>query len=234
MSEEIKVCTEIIISDNISPSGNEMALVSEKIWGNGKKLRVYFFPGDPFVQEKVKQYARVWEEFANISFEFTDDINAEIRVSFEPDGTSWSAIGKDALKVEWFPKDEPTMNYGWLTPDSEEVEFSRVIVHEFGHALGCIHEHQNPTDTNRIPWDEQAVYDYYAKQGWSKEKVDHNIFRKYAQNITRYTDFDDKSIMLYAIPNELTIGDYEVGWNTKLSEVDKYFIGEMYPKPQKP
>ena len=37
--------------------------------------------------------------------------------------------------------------------------------------------------------------------------------------------------MLYPVPNEFTIGDYEVGWNRVLSEDDKEFIGRMYPKP---
>ena len=35
--------------------------------------------------------------------------------------------------------------------------------------------------------------------------------------------------MLYPIPNDLTIGDYEVGWNTGLSDVDKSYIGSVYP-----
>lgn len=230
MSETIKVCIEKMIPRGAVQSGSEMAIVRDLKWEDGRKLRVHLFEGEPAVQEKVKEYARLWEEHANISFDFVDDINAEIRVSFDLDGTSWSALGKDALNVDWFPKGQPTMNYGWLTPDSDEQEFSRVIVHEFGHALGCIHEHQNPTDTNQIPWDKPAVYQYYAERGWSKATVDQNIFRKYAQNITKYTDFDDKSIMLYAIPNKLTTGNYEVGWNTEMSEVDKQFIGEMYPK----
>ena len=36
------------------------------------------------------------------------------------------------------------MNYGWLEPDTELREYQRVVRHEFGHALGMIHEHQNP------------------------------------------------------------------------------------------
>lgn len=223
--DTIKICIEKLIPK--AQSGEELALLNEQIWENGRTLRVHFYDGDSFVQEKVRQYARIWEEFANISFDFVNDPNAEIRVAFVLDGTSWSAVGNDALNVDWFPKGQPTMNYGWLTPDSEENEFSRVIVHEFGHALGCIHEHQNPSA--KIPWNKQAVYDYYAKRGWSKPTVDHNIFRKYDKSITRYTDFDDQSIMLYAIPNELTNGDYEVGWNTELSNVDKQFIRQMYP-----
>ncbi|SCN42212.1 Uncharacterized protein BCRIVMBC938_06247 [Bacillus wiedmannii] len=35
--------------------------------------------------------------------------------------------------------------------------------------------------------------------------------------------------MQYPVPNELTIGDYEVGWNKHLSELDGKFIQELYP-----
>ena len=47
------------------------------------------------------------------------------------------------------------MNYGWLTPDSDDDELRRVVLHEFGHALGLIHEHQNPE--GGIEWNEPAV-----------------------------------------------------------------------------
>ena len=33
----------------------------------------------------------------------------------------------------------------------------RPILHEFGHALGLAHEHQNPAITSTIRWDETAV-----------------------------------------------------------------------------
>jgi Bacterial pre-peptidase C-terminal domain len=36
--------------------------------------------------------------------------------------------------------------------------------------------------------------------------------------------------MLYPIPNEFTIGDFEVGFNTTLSDTDKSFIATIYPK----
>lgn len=78
-----------------------------------------------------------------------------------PDGTSWSALGTDALKKVWFPSE--TMNFGWLQDDTPDDEYSRVVTHEFGHELGCIHEHQNPAV--EIPWNKDAVYRYYAIAG---------------------------------------------------------------------
>jgi len=207
-------------------TGQELAV--PKKWANGKRLRVHFLGGEPLVQEKVKHYAALWEPYANIHFDFVNDPAAEIRVGFVMDGTSWSALGTDSLETNFFPPGTATMNYGWLTPESEEQEFSRVIVHEFGHALGCIHEHQNPA--NNIPWNREAVYRYYADRGWNKARVDQNLFRKYEMDQSQYTEFDQKSIMLYPIPKELTDGKMEVGWNRQLSETDKRFIAEQYPK----
>ncbi len=227
MSEQkIKLCIDKEIPITSVTSGEEITIVSSKKWETGRTLRVHFFEGDEYVQEKVRQYAREWENHANIKFDFVDDINAEIRVAFILDGTSWSAVGKDALNIDWFPQGQPTMNYGWLEPDSDEDEFSRVIIHEFGHAIGCIHEHSSPSAN--IPWDIPKVYAYYAARGWDKATVDHNVLRKYSHTITQFTEFDTESIMLYPVPEELTIGNYSVGWNRKLSQKDKEFIGDLY------
>lgn len=222
MSDEPRVCMDVVLPEK----GLELALT--KMWKNGKRLRVHFLEGDPQVKEKVKHYAAQWEPHANIQFDFVDDPEAEIRVGFVMDGTSWSAVGTDSLNTDFFPAGAATMNYGWLTPESDEEEFSRVIVHEFGHSLGCIHEHQNP-DGN-IPWNKDAVYRYYAARGWDKARVDQNLFRKYELDQSQFTAFDRESIMLYPIPKELTDGQMEVGWNRYLSETDKRFIGQKYPK----
>ncbi len=207
----------------------ELAALTAKKWNNGRVLRVRFLDGDQEVQNRLQPFAHQWSEHAHIKLEFGDDPDAEIRISFQHSG-SWSYLGTDSLSI---PRDEPTMNFGWLTPNSSDDEYSRVVIHEFGHALGCYHEHQNPiTD---IPWDKEAVYAYYAgpPNNWSKAKVDNNLFHKYSKNVSQYSIFDVNSIMLYSIPNSLTIGDFEVGWNRVLSDTDKSFIAKMYPKDEK-
>lgn len=47
--------------------------------------------------------------------------------------------------------------------------------------------------------------------------------------LIRGTKIDKASIMMYPIPNSITIGDYEVGWNNDLSQRDKKFISKIYP-----
>jgi hypothetical protein len=206
-----------------------MAALTGKLWKPGRELRVRFLDGDPRVQQRLQPFVHEWSKHCDIKFVFGDDPNAEIRISFKDKG-SWSYIGTDCLSI---PKNRATMNYGWLTPTAPDEEYSRVVIHEFGHALGCIHEHQNPSTA--IPWDKPKVYAYYAgpPNNWTKDQVDINLFQTYSRDITQYSQFDPKSIMLYPIPNDFTIGDFEVGWNRVLSDVDKEFIGILYPAQPK-
>jgi hypothetical protein len=197
-----------------------------KLWQNGRTLKVRFLDGSATVQDKVRAIAKEWEDVANLTLQFVPSGTAEIRISFAEQGFSWSTVGTDALTV---PRTQATMNYGWLEPDTALTEYQRVVRHEFGHALGMIHEHQNPDAAGKIPWDKPKVYAYYAQQGWSKADVDFNLFEVYDASTTNFTEFDPTSIMEYAIPEELTIGTYSVGWNTTLSAADIAFMRAQYP-----
>jgi hypothetical protein len=124
-----------------------MAIVTGAMWPKvGRELSVSFLDGDPAVQARIPEYAEVCSEYANITFSFGSDADADIRISFKDPG-SWSWIGTQCFAI---PALEPTMNYGWLTPDTDEQEYSRVVTHEFGHAVGCVHELQNPARTHPI------------------------------------------------------------------------------------
>lgn len=103
------------------------------------------------------------------------DNNSDIRISFKKGG-SWSYIGTDAEDIA---QNEPTMNFGWLDKATPSVEYSHIVKHEFGHALGLIHQYQNPS--NGLSWNKEAVYEYYMKppNNWTKDEVDRNVFERY-------------------------------------------------------
>jgi hypothetical protein len=208
----------------------KMALINVKKWTNGKMLRCRFLDGQSAWQAKVIEKAKIWEQYANTKLNFVADGDAEIRISFFADAGSWSAVGTDALVESYFPKYQPTMNFGWLRDDTPDEEYGRVVVHEFGHALGCIHEHQSPNVT--LNWDTQAVYRYFSgpPNYWSKADVDHNVLQKYSPAGLSATPFDIDSIMLYQFSPELFTNRKGTPSNTKLSAKDKEMIAQMYPK----
>lgn len=202
-----------------------MALVKGSTWNPGDAIRVTFTDGEASVQQRVEQVAQEWLQHANLRLLFGQDPESEIRISFQDQG-SWSYLGTDCRSI---PTDQPTMNYGWLTPDSTEDELQRVVLHEFGHALACIHEHQNPA--GGINWNKDVVYAYYQgpPNNWSKEDVDHNLFEAYDADLTVHTSLDGSSIMMYPVDARFTTDGYSVGLNTALSDADRQFIGECYP-----
>jgi hypothetical protein len=207
-----------------------MAVSLTKKWENGRQLKCRFLDGSATQRKKVEDKAHIWEQYANISFKFGSSSDAEIRISFGADSGSWSAVGTDCLIERYFPKYQPTMNFGWLEDDTEDPEYERVVVHEFGHALGCVHEHQSPKA--HLQWNKQKVYQVFSgpPNYWSKADIDHNILQKYSQKGMAETAFDDRSIMLYQFDAALFKNRKPTPENFQLSDHDKQFINQMYPK----
>ena len=210
-----------------NPEALKIAVDVGKKWANGRTLRVRFIGGSELLRLKVIRYAQEWERFVNLRFFFVETGPAEIRIAFTPNIGSWSYLGTDALLIT--NQNEATMNFGWFNEQTKEEEFSRTIFHEFGHAIGCIHEHQHPK--NKIPWNKEAAYTFYAQQGWSRAEVDQQVFAHYEKSSTNYSAYDKTSIMHYPIPPELLKNKkYAVGWNVWLSAVDIAFAKASYPK----
>lgn len=148
----------------------------------------------------------------------SDPSKANIRISFDPDGGAWSLIGTDCLHE----RSKPTMNLGWFDVAT--------TLHEFGHALGMVHEHQNPHG-NPIKWDYPRVYSWAeTTQGWDHEMTEKNILNKYANSQINGSQFDPQSIMLYFFPGKLTTNNVGTHQNLRLSGLDVTWLGKMYPQ----
>ncbi len=208
-----------------------MALINSKKWSPGSTLRCRFLDGSTVMKRKVTAIAKEWEKHANIKLNFVTQGPAEIRISFHADSGAWSAVGRDALNTSYFPLHQPTMNFGWLRDSTDDEEYRRVVTHEFGHALGCIHEHQQPKFSRK--WNVAAVMKYF--QGppnyWSEEDIRYNVLEKYSSRGITATNFDSESIMLYTFDGALFAdGKGPTNDNTRLSPKDISLIQKLYPK----
>ena len=155
----------------------------------------------------------------NLNISFTDNISeANVRISFDPNGGAWSLVGTDHLEQ----KDGATMNFGWFDVGT--------VIHESGHLLGMIHEHQNPFG-KKIMWDKNKVFEWAKEtQGWSQETTKQNIINKYDKDSINGSNFDPLSIMLYFFPASLTTNNKGTQQNFRLSAEDVLWIHQMYPK----
>jgi serralysin len=205
------------------------ALLKLAKWPAGAIITVSFLDGSAALQKRVAKAARQWTApgRANLTLDFRKNTNAtDIRVSFRYEG-SWSSVGTDCRRETNHA--QPTMNFGWLTDASSNVEVEEVVLHEFGHALGLIHEHQSPG--GKIQWDKKAVYAELSgpPNNWDKGTIDFNMFDAYKRRETNYTKLDPTSIMMYFFPARWTLNGFSTPVNSKLSPTDIKFIHRMYP-----
>jgi len=182
----------VMDDDDIEPSPSDPDIMPlhavgfiNKIWRK-KDLNVYFLQIHRR-EAQIMEWASEWSKYCAIQFHKIDTpIGSDIRVNFSQQG-SWSYIGTDATKI---PTESFTMNLGFID--------KATVLHEFGHALGLIHEHQSPF-RGGYEWDKEAVI--RALSGppnyWDKERIEHNIFMRYKRRKLRGTKYDTKSIMHY-------------------------------------
>ena len=159
-----------------------------------------------------------YNKFSGITFNFVDNMNdSDIRISFDSADGAWSYVGKDSIQY----KNQPTMNLGWFDVAT--------VMHEFGHALGLIHEHQNPSGKD-IQWNTKVVYEWASQtQGWDNQTTYTNIVEKYSIDQLNATSFDPESIMLYFFPAQLTMDNKGTSENLQLSASDVIHMSNLYP-----
>lgn len=240
---------------------------AQRLWAAGDTLKVCFFNGDEVVAALIDGVASEWEKHASIKLDF-GEVGArrnctlasagfnQIRIAFG-EMAYWSTVGRDSINLLNFH--QPSMNLGGFdlkysrfqaAPDGTRFTVQNVvelsdrrdratILHEFGHALGLLHEHQNPRlgCENEIRWEGPGnVFEYYAGpyNYWSRETVLRNL-----GPIARIDpDFmagepDRESIMIYAQPASIFLrGEASPCFVLEpfvLSTLDKEGIAKMYP-----
>ena len=225
-------------------------VVRSLTWKRGETIKVCFHGGTRKAQERVARIAREWMQYANVVFDFEEggaprackgDKPADIKVAFEDNKGWWSVPGtisrgqNPSMNLQFYGVDTPMLKDGQPAP---EAPMRATILHEFGHALGLMHEHQSPNANcdAEIDWD--AAYKVGADIGWDQAQVDRNFRQLASSTSLNATEVDRKSIMHYSLPPMLFKRGKQsacfVAENLELSEQDRKFIASIYPKDEAP
>lgn len=185
---------------------------------NPGEIITYSFTRTPSLDERtlIESSMREWEKYANIKFEYRENLNdAVIRIGLDRSASSWAFIGRDALNVA-----APAPNLNISSNNRREV------LSEIGHVLGFPNEHQNPQ--GKLEWNERALVEYYSRHEWSLAQIQHRFFSK-SSIYPCSRSFDPNSIMMEQLPDSIFKVSFPRVVSDNLSESDKLCAAEMYP-----
>lgn len=206
-------------------------------WPVGKALTICFDGGTQPLRTRILGVASEWLKYANLAFTngpATADGNcdlarpSDIRIGFDEDGY-WSVVGNTKA-------DGHTMSLeGFATDPPLEPEFTKVVLHEFGHALGFQHEHQHPEGGCDTEFDWPTVYATLGAppNKWPKPVVDFNL--RALKDAVAYdvSVVDRKSIMHYTLDPWMFIKGIQspcyVAETLTLSALDQQGASAQYP-----
>ncbi len=225
--------TDFIISNQEPKSG--AIFLSDAIWKQGQQGTITITFGTFYCNGCSTEAA--WSYIGNQSNQFSSQGMPSMNLGWcDPPLSSFSMDGY-TFDISDFK--DATRNYcrsgqcwpGWAP--------GATIIHEFGHALGMMHEHQNNSQKdNPLVLNVPNITDYYINlydgdQAAGKQAAQVNMIDRYAcdseQCDFQGSTFDTKSIMLYAIPDEWVVGENPTSPNFVLSSKDTEFLQQMYP-----
>ena len=224
-------------------AGLQSVVSISRSWTPGALITVAFKGGSSDLRRRIVDATRPWTDVANIHFDFGDPsqgyrewstadsaYRGDIRIAFDggSEGGYWSMVGRDSITTTLRGPNMASMNFDGFT-QGLPWDWQSVVLHEFGHALGFEHEHQNPASTceQEYRWENEPGYiptqdihhqfirdpqghkpGIYTVLGgppnsWPRDQVDFNMRRFANTSDLVFSAFDRDSIMKYHFDSQL-------------------------------
>ncbi|MFO0555406.1 MAG: hypothetical protein U0271_43920 [Polyangiaceae bacterium] len=264
---------------NASTAGFEFIFSDVTAWAPGQVVTVAFLGGSDALRNDVAKATSQITDACNIKLDFWTDAsrtsfrtwsesdtqyNGQIRVSFDMGGY-WSLVGQDSINASIAPDGAPvggrpnqrSLNLGGFA-QQRPASWQGTTRHEFMHAIGFHHEHQNMRGPAEVEfrWEDDpgyipttnangsfipdgagrrpGIYTFLAgpPNRWSKGKIDSNLRTTDNPNVVA-SAFDNASVMLYRFPalfyRHNPSPAAPSGDGQDLSEGDKRGLRLLYP-----
>lgn len=242
------------------------AFAKASLWPMGARIPTKFIgtPNEKETQARaiVRESVQSWNDNSGVKFKFSgdadsdseneDDVEALVRAEIV-----WGFTNSDSyLGTQCFLLQQQGLSTMLLmVRDGEKEQIQREALHEFGHAVGMVHEHQVPDAQRHLKMNRGRIVglhrtgatpkgvaddDEVDRKGWDKAEKDTdagaagartNIVRPFKERDLIRTQYDSTSIMHYEIPGfwKLDPSSPDTVQYNVLSNLDKSQIKKVYP-----
>jgi len=215
-------CDEVM---NTLPQSRQ-AIYKNYLWEPGQRIGVAWSGGSYGLRDAVAAIAEEWP--ASIDWDWGADWNdADIRVELFGRG-GWSYIGAVAKQVR---RGSATMRLGWAQwafDNDDLINLRALVLHEFGHALGLVHEHLHPANT--LDWNLSAMRAYYVDTlGWKWGDVERTWLTRLDDANHFFRPYNSPSVMHYPVERRFLLSGAGVPFAWNLSGADRDVVADLYP-----